>query len=351
MQNVSDVESVRTRDTVRAQRVADSEIYDEEIALASLAEPLGFDSVWTTSHYFSPYQMTGSALQQATFMAGRTRRVDFGTMVVVLPWHHPLHVATEICVLDNMLAGRRLFLGVGQGAFATEFEGFGIAPDEAAERFRESVEIIRLALSRERFSYEGTFFMIPETVIRPRPRNAEQLLADMRAVWSRPRIPRLAEELGLDLLAFGSSRAATYEHRLRPFNERRIAAGLPASRPVLVMFAACTETDDEGWKLMKRHAAEFPAGSGRLASPPPLHLRLPRLVERIIADGFAPAAERQLWGSPKRCLARLTELHRAVRPREIVLAFRFGAMPHATAEKSMRLFAQQVLPVVHSWAE
>lgn len=335
---------------VSSEPVADSQIYDEELALASLAEPLGFDSLWTTSHYFSPYQMTGSALQQATFMAGRTSRVDFGTMVVVLPWHHPLHVATEICVLDNMLAGRRLILGVGQGAFASEFERFGIAPHEVAARFRESVEIIRLALRGERFSYKGTFFTIPETVIRPRPRNAAQLLADMRVVWSHPRIPRLAEELNLDLLAIGSSRAASYEHSLQPFNQRRIAAGLPASRPVLVMFAVCTETDDEGRTLMKRHAPELTKSGGRLANPKPLHARLPRLVSRIIAGGLAPDWERHLWGSPQRCLARLLELHRAVRPREIVLAFRFGAMPHATAEKSMRLFAEQVLPAVHSWS-
>src|SRR5439155_19763159 len=98
-------------------------------------------------------------------------------------------------------------------------------------------------------------FKIHETMIRVRQLNSEQLLGDMRVVWSRPRIPPLAEELALDLLAFASSRAATYERRLRPFNESRIAAGLPASRPVLVMFAACTETDEEGWKLMKRHAA------------------------------------------------------------------------------------------------
>ena len=102
---------------------------------------------------------------------------------------------------------------------------------------------------------------------------------------------------------------------------------------------------------MKTHAAEFAASGGRLACPAPMHVRLPRLVERVLADGFVPAAERQLWGSPKRCLARLAELHREVRPREIVLAFRFGAMPVATAEKSMRLFAEKVLPDVHSWAE
>jgi len=327
---------------ISGEAIADSRIYDEELALASLAEPLGFDSIWTTSHYFSPYQMTGSALQQATFMAGRTSRVDFGTMVAVLPWHHPLHVATEVSVLDNMLAGRRLFLGIGQGAFAREFAGFGIAPGEAAGRFRESVEILRLALSRESFSYDGAFYKIPETSIRPRPRNPQQLLADMRVVWNGAAIPPLAEELGLDLLAFGSSRGATYARRLRQ---------LPASRPVLVMFAACTETDEEGRELMARHGAEFTARAGALASPPLLHVRVRRLVERIAADGFTPAAERQVCGSPQRCIARLEELHRAIHPKEIVLVFRFGAMPRAAAEKSMRLFAEQVLPVVHAWGD
>lgn len=332
----------RYMQNISGSEIADSEIYDDELALASLAEPLGFDSLWTTSHYFSGYQMTGSALQQATFMAGRTSRVDFGTMVIVLPWHHPLHIATEISVLDNMLAGRRLFLGVGQGAFATEFAGFGIAPGEAAGRFRESVEILRLALSRESFSYDGTFYKIPETSIRPRPRNPRQLLSDMRVVWSGGAIPPLAEELQLDLLAFGSLRGATYARRLRR---------LPEARPVLVMFAACTEDDEAGRKLMERHRAEATAHGGPLASPPPLHTRVRRLVERVVSDGFAPAAERQVSGSPKRCIARLLELHRAVRPREIVLIFRFGGMPHGLAEKSMRLFAEQVLPVVHSWSD
>src|SRR6185436_1685546 len=291
----------RYMQNISGPEVADSEIYDEELALASLAEPLGFDSLWTTSHYFSPYQMTGSALQQATFMAGRTSRVDFGTMVTVLPWHHPLHVATEIAVLDNMLAGRRLFAGVGQGAFARELTSFGIAPDEAAGRFRESVEILRLALGRESFSYDGTFYRIPETAIRPRPRNPRQLLDDMRVVWSGAAIPRIAGELGLDLLAFGTSRASTYERRLRR---------LPGSRPVLVMYAACTEDDEEGRALMQRHSAEFSVGSGPLASPPPLHARVLRMVERVAADGFAPAAERQVYGTPQRCIARLAELHR-----------------------------------------
>jgi hypothetical protein len=88
MQNYLDLDRVEAKDRSRSPVVSDAQIYDQELDLACLAEPLGFDSIWTTDHYFSPYQMTGSALQQATFLAGRTNRVDFGTMVITLPWHH-----------------------------------------------------------------------------------------------------------------------------------------------------------------------------------------------------------------------------------------------------------------------
>src|SRR5262245_28998475 len=114
MQNYRDLDSIERGHASSGIRVPDATIYDEELALACLMQPRGFDSICTTEHYFSPFQMTGSALQQATFMAGRTSRVDFGTMAIILPWHHPLQVATEICVLDNMLAGRHLTLGLGR---------------------------------------------------------------------------------------------------------------------------------------------------------------------------------------------------------------------------------------------
>lgn len=350
MQNYSDFERVEAKDAWRAPLVSDAEIYDEELALAELAEPLGFDSIWTTSHYFSPYQLTGSALQQATFMAGRTSSVDFGTMVIVLPWHHPLHVATEISVLDNMLAGRQLILGLGRGAFRTEFDAFGIPIEESASRFLEAVEIIRLALGREWFSYQGNFYRVPETTIRPRPRNPERLLSDMRVVWDASTTLPIGAHLGLDVLAFGSKRGSAYQRGLRRLNEFRAAHNWPPSRPALAMFAACTENDAEGRELIIRHVGEFNASSARLFGTASLRSRLRRAVRRVAEDiGLGTVAETQLWGSPARCIARLDELHRAVKPREVIVTFQYGTMPRSTAEKSMRLFAEKVLPVVHSW--
>lgn len=335
MQNISDL--------------ADSEIYHEELALASLAEPLGFDSLWTTSHYFSSYQMTGSALQQATFMAGRTSRVDFGTMVIVLPWHHPLQVATEICALDNMLAGRRLILGLGRGAFRLEFDAFGIPLEESAARFLECVEIIRLAIGRERFSYHGRFYQVRDTAVRPRPRNPRQLLDDMRVVWGGTTALPTAAHLGLDVLMFGSRRGRAHRTALGRLDAFRAANGFSPPRPVLTMFAACTKSDAEGRDLIDRHAAEFTASSARLSGSS-RRSKFRNVLRRVAQRaGFGTAARMQLWGSPARCIARLQELHRAVNPREIVVAFRYGSMSHATAEASMRRFAEEVLPVVHFW--
>jgi len=68
----------------RAER-SDREIFNEEINIARIADEAGFDSVWTIEHHFTPYTMVTNPLQYLTYIAGITKRVDLGTMVVVLP--------------------------------------------------------------------------------------------------------------------------------------------------------------------------------------------------------------------------------------------------------------------------
>ena len=79
----------------------DHEVYADELKLAHLAEPLGFDSVWTVEHHFTSYTMVPDALQFLTYMAGCTERVQLGTMVVVLPWHDPVRVAEGVALLSQ----------------------------------------------------------------------------------------------------------------------------------------------------------------------------------------------------------------------------------------------------------
>ena len=103
--------------------LSDAEVYRNELRLAEMAEPLGFDSVWSVEHHFDDYTMCPDVLQFLSYMAGRTRHVKLGSMVVVLPWHDPIRVAEQISLLDHMADGR-FILGLGRGLARIEYEGF-----------------------------------------------------------------------------------------------------------------------------------------------------------------------------------------------------------------------------------
>src|SRR5438045_7067693 len=102
--------------------LSDKEVWAADLALADLAEPLGFESVWGVEHHFTDYTMCPDVLQFLTYVAGRTQRAQLGSMVVVLPWHDPMRVAEEVAMLDTISDGR-LILGLGRGAGKVEFEG------------------------------------------------------------------------------------------------------------------------------------------------------------------------------------------------------------------------------------
>ena len=104
------------------RELTDREVYREEIRLARLAEPLGFDSVWSTEHHVTGYQMCPDVLQFLSYMAGTSDTLELGSMVVVIPWHpNPARVAEQIAALDNYCDGR-LTVGFGRGSGRIEFE-------------------------------------------------------------------------------------------------------------------------------------------------------------------------------------------------------------------------------------
>src|SRR5262249_60218601 len=111
----------------------DAEVSRQELRLAEMAEPLGFDSIWSVEHHFTDYTMCPDVLQFLTYMAGKTQHVKLGTMVIVLPWHDPMRVAEQISLLDH-LSGGRLILGLGRGLARVEYEGFRIDRDEGRQR-------------------------------------------------------------------------------------------------------------------------------------------------------------------------------------------------------------------------
>ncbi len=163
----------------------------EYVDSALEAERLGFDSFWTTEHHFQyeGYEVIPNGLLLSTWIAARTQRIRLGTMFNVVPQWNPLRLAEDFATLHNLSGGRAL-LGVGRGTVPREVlhlndKGVSIGshdnPDQRAaddlnrEVFEESMEILRRALTQERFHFAGEHFRIPVPGIPDRGSTVQDL--------------------------------------------------------------------------------------------------------------------------------------------------------------------------------
>jgi alkanesulfonate monooxygenase SsuD/methylene tetrahydromethanopterin reductase-like flavin-dependent oxidoreductase (luciferase family) len=360
-QNYPDWERYESRAFVEAPTWPDSAVYDDAIRLGSLAEPLGFDSIWAVEHHFTPYTMIPDVLQLLTFFAGRTQRVDLGTMVVVLPWHNPLQTAEQISVLDNLLQGRRLTVGMGRGAGRVEFEGLNLEMAESRERFSEALEVIRKALGQPSFHHEGKYYRYPkDQSIRPRPRSAD-LLDRMCMAWGSPASGPIAARLGLQPLFIPQKPWADCAAEMSVFNGTRMDMGLEPTRPVVVCWAFCAETAREAEEAVTKYLVQYSDSARR-------HYELDDAEHFHNTPGYEHYADHaeqtrsvmsnpledmyvksQVWGTPEMCLEKLRGINDVLGAEEFVAVFQYGAMPFEVAERSLRLFAREVLPELKTW--
>lgn len=356
-QNHTDWERFLAKDP-RPMDVTDQEIYDEELALAALVEPLGYDSYWAIDHYFTPYGMTGGALGHLTYMAGKTSRIDMGTMVTVLPWYDPLIVAHQVSVLDNVLQGRQLTLGLGRGASIREFDPLRIPMGDARGRFNETLSVLRRSMENEWFSNDGEFFPFDETTIRPAYRNPQRLLERMRIAWTSPETLPLAAHNGLGVLMTNQKSWDEYRADMIAFNEIRSEHGWAPTQPTVIVRAACFESQEQAWDAMARYSVEALASSGnhyRFADSERFkntkgyesYASLGEMAVMTDEQVIESTARPQAWGTPDQVYDKLRLIQRTTGAEELVLNFKFGTMPAEMAEESMRLFAAEVLPRLH----
>ena len=142
-------------------------VYDNAIEQAELADKLGFNTVWLAEHHFSSYGYLPYPLMMAIKIAERTKSIRVGTAVLVLPLHHPIKLAEEIAMADQLTNGR-IEIGFGRGYQEYEFDRLGVDINENREMFDESLEIISKALQEDTITYDGKYYQIPETAIFPR---------------------------------------------------------------------------------------------------------------------------------------------------------------------------------------
>ncbi len=143
-------------------------LYADTIELARIAERAGFDSFWLAEHHGAEDGYIPSLLAFLSAVAASTDRLEVGTGVLLAPLHHPLRVAEDAAVVDQ-ISGGRLNLGMGLGWVPDEYGMFGVPMKGRGKRLEEFVDVLRRAWSGERFSYEGKHFSFDDVLVRPRP--------------------------------------------------------------------------------------------------------------------------------------------------------------------------------------
>ncbi|HUA36219.1 MAG TPA: LLM class flavin-dependent oxidoreductase [Candidatus Binataceae bacterium] len=339
----------------RKATLSDRDIFHQEINIARIADETGFDAVWTIEHHFTPYTMVTNPLQYLTYIAGITKRVDLGTMVTVLPWHNPVRVAEDVNMLDAFLGdGREIICGVGRGLGRREYAGLSIDQNEARGRFDESLQVLKQLLSTGQCNFDGEFYQIHGLHLRPQP--DRDLSANLWCAGGTEQTVEIIAKHGVRPLTIPTTSLDIALANMRRYAQLSKNAGHAPSHTKLALWTYVADNHKDADTGAHRHMVEYADSALRHYELLGTHLKGIKGYEaygaqqdalRKDASPFKEGFYRSHpWGTPDETIKRATELANAFGTDEIMFIFKYGAMPMDAAEKSMRLFAKEVLPAL-----
>ena len=347
--NVGTAIIFQNRDRARA----DTQVYIDDLRLADLAEPLGFDSLWSVEHHFTDYTMVPDCTQFLSYMAGRTQRIQLGSMVIVLPWHQPIRVAEELAMLDHLSNGRTL-LGIGRGIDRVEYEGLGIDQNTSRQRFTESAEAVLEALETGVMEYDGEFVQQVRREIRPAPFKSFHGRTYAAAV--SPESAEIMARLGIGVLVIPQKPWEQHGEDLINYRAHfRKLHGRDAPAPIAVCWVMCHEDEGRAREMAEHYlvdyyleaAKHYELGGYQFDSMKG-HEEYARWSANMrksstqdIADFFL---DLQVWGTPDQCFEKIMDIRAKFGNNKFVGVFNYANLPIDDAEANMRLFAEQVMP-------
>ena len=340
-------------------QISDGEVYRNELRLSNLAEPLGFDSIWGVEHHFTDYTMCPDVMQFLTYMAGRTKRIKLGSMVVVLPWHDPIRVAEEISMLDHISEGR-LILGMGRGAGRVEFEGFRVPMDESRERFVEAAQMVLAGLEQGYCEFNGKYYKQPRKDIRPKPEKTFKGRTYAAAV--SPESVEIMARLGIGILVIPQKPWPAVDAELAAYRDvYQKVNGAPAPAPIIAGWCFCDEDEKRArekavqwiggyWETARKH---YEFGGEHFAKTKGYEFYAAMSeAQRASANQMTEAyLDLQVWGTPKMCIDRIRQTCERTQSHAFTAVFSYAGMPYDEAERNLRLFAAKVLPALQSDVE
>jgi alkanesulfonate monooxygenase SsuD/methylene tetrahydromethanopterin reductase-like flavin-dependent oxidoreductase (luciferase family) len=252
-------------------------------------------------------------------------------------------------------------IGLGRGVAKSEFDSVGVPREESRDRFDETLDILELAFTRERFDYQGRIFKVAEMSLRPRYKSEDLATRFHGASSTGPSLEKNARR-GLTPLFVGNKPISEAGEEVRKVNSFRADVGLPPCQPKNVLFMYCTPT-----MAAAKEAQQFIDAANSDVS---LHYGFGNPANFEGVKGYESYAKREsyatavssapekrkspgydesnlLIGTPEVIIERIKAAQKACSFSEVTIIPNFGTMTLPQAQASLRLFAQEVLPAVH----
>jgi len=334
-------------------------VYDDTIRLSSLAEELGFGSVWTSEHHFWEDGYSPSVLPISSAIAAATDDILIGTGIALAPFYDPLQFAEDVATIDQISDGR-FIPGVANGYMPHEFEGFGIPIEERAARTEELLEVYELARNGEPFSYDSRFNTYSNVQMTPPPtssRGAPILLGGT----SDPAIERAARlaDGHIGFVPVGGSATGSHGYTLAEDIETvtretmvekfrtdivRIEEGIETDREDLTFVTLdsgfVAGTDDRAWETV--YEAQLYSGKQYAQH----YVSEPVCVDRS-EEAEANMRRTAMVGSPETIIERLNTYERLspdwLEPHVIALV-KYPGIGFEEHADVLRLFGDEVIP-------
>ena len=339
--------------------------YEELWRELRLCDELCFDYAFCVEHHFRPDESWMSSPSLYAVGAGaRTRRLRLGPMGYIVPLYHPLRLAEEIAIVDQMLGGR-VELGLVPGINPDYFRPFGLDYGARKTPTLEFVDYLRAAFgAAQPFSFHGKEFQTDNATISVKP-----VQAPHPPLWMMSRDPQTLEFCATNainpgyFLVYPRADAAP---RYRKFLSDWRAAG-HARAPYI---AYCTivyvdETDDKAVDIALSRASR--AYEGFLAPPKPgetFEQRAREHAKMFVGRGEPGASEimQHLFdpdylfkhdlvfiGAPQTVAAKIKAAAQAGLFNVFMGEFNFSDLPEGDLLRSIRLFGEQVIPALRGF--
>jgi alkanesulfonate monooxygenase SsuD/methylene tetrahydromethanopterin reductase-like flavin-dependent oxidoreductase (luciferase family) len=323
---------------------ADAQVIDEAIAEARLAEDQGMDAVFLAEHHFDGNCVYVDPATFAAALAMATSRIRIGFAVLQTSLYHPLRMAEQISLIDNLSKGR-LIVGLGRGSMVNlhEYTGYQIDPASAQERFEEIEQILLKCWNQEQVRHSGKYWDFEIPMLRPRPFTKPHPPI-LRSVASEASIAAQARQERPVLMAAATAKGAA--RNVEIYRTAARDAGISADRIDLAVSqcwisrtVVLAPTDQEAHEVGLPYFRQMQTYRAAQSSA----------FEAMVARADAQPSLPVLCGSPESMLDDFMSLARTGIG-GVSIRFRTGPMPAEFSLRALRLFMKDIAPRIRASA-